>query len=185
MCVGRTWPDTSLKHTGRRPAGVPAAPLFNTSACCTQTQLPFPWSFCSLSFCWSSCHGHCQLSLDIYNWQLIFTLSGKHSLQCMTFFSPPSPARRGTWIALESLCKCRRAPETNHLTCDAGKNMHMLAEPRIIANALYRNSDNYPKNNTPKHRQACTQTRGRNVPALIAFLMKPSEARLSQLDADE
>lgn len=42
-----TWPDTSLKHTRRRPAGVPAAPLFNTSAQCTQTQLPFPWSFCS------------------------------------------------------------------------------------------------------------------------------------------
>lgn len=101
-------------------------------------------------------------------------------------FPPPPSSTNVALIGLESLRKCRRAPETSHLTSDAGKkNMHMLAEPRIIANALYRNSDNYPKNNTPKHRQACAQTRGRNVPALIAFLMKPSEAKLSQLDADE
>ena len=53
VCVGRTWLDTSVKHTSRLLAEEPAATLFNTSARCAQTLLPFPCSFCSGCFCQS------------------------------------------------------------------------------------------------------------------------------------
>lgn len=116
VCVEWTWPDTSLKHTGRRPAGVPAAPLFNTSARCTQTQLPFPWSFCSISFCWSSCHGHCQLSLDIYN-SSVSPHVWTNKRRAMLFSrSAPQQARlnRG-WNRRTKTCVC--LPMLNYSKC--------------------------------------------------------------------
>lgn len=80
------------------------------------------------------------------------TLLDKHSLQCMIFFQDDMGL-----LMLESLCKCRQASETSHFRTDAGKHAYACRH-RIIPNALYNNSDSYPKNNTPKHWQASTQT---------------------------
>lgn len=159
MCGGWTWPDTSLKHTGRRPAGVPAAPLFNTSARCTQTPLPFPWSFCSLSFClfifgWSSCHGHHQLSL-------LKCIIGCHITQfsdkCL-FQSIKSYRGCMSVFTLESRRKCRQGLKLAILQpADVGKRAY-ACRLRIIANVFREIQPIIQKDNTHKHRQATTSS---------------------------
>lgn len=46
---------------------------------------------------------------------------------------------------------------------------------------LTKNSDNYPKNNTPMHWQASAQTWGRNVFIMIALLKTVAQVKLTQL----
>lgn len=62
-----------------------------------------------------------------------------------------------TQTILKSLCKCRQASGSSHVTIDVGKHAYACRHG-IIANALCKNSDNYPKNNTPMCWQASTQT---------------------------
>lgn len=78
--------------------------------------------------------------------EIFITLMDKHPLQCMISFQDYTAL-----IMFKPLHKCKQVPETSHLTTDTGKPAY-ACQHRIIGNAVYRNSDNYPKTITPKNR---------------------------------
>lgn len=75
-------------------------------------------------------------------WTFITHIYINTQVQCMASFS-------GECIRAQPVHKRTQAPQNSCLTTDAGKHAYACRH-RIIAKALYRNSDNYPKTITPK-----------------------------------
>lgn len=135
LCVWGEHGRTRLLNTPGGAQRECRQPLFSTlQHAAHKHSCPSHGPFVPYGFCWGSRHGHCQF-LWTFITNSFVTLLGKHSLHFFSFTN--------LLIMLESQRKCQQATETSHLTHDAGKHAYACRH-RIIASALYRNSDNYP-----------------------------------------
>lgn len=152
---------------------MPAAPLFNTSATLHTNTVALPMLLLSAyRFSRSSCHGHCQRPLDIQSRlasprpRLPARRLDKHQARRLVFQVPPQHNKR------------HASKPTQGETCVC------LPTVELWQMLFAKNSDNYPKNNTPRHWQASAQTWGRNLFRVIALLKTATEVKPTRLYAN-